>query len=91
MTDLDDVTKENIKESNPNWPQIPDHPYRILIIGGSESGRTNALFNLITHQPDIDKICIYAKDPYESKYQLRINKKESTSLKHLSDSKAFIE
>ena len=46
MINFDDATKENIKEHNPNWPQIPDHPHRILIIGGSVSGKTNSLFNL---------------------------------------------
>ena len=56
MINFDDVTKENIKEHNPNWPQISDHPYRILMIGGSGSGKTNSLFNLIKHQPDIEKI-----------------------------------
>ena len=45
-----------IKKHNPSWPYIPDHPYRILIIGGSGSGKTNALLNLINNQPDIDKI-----------------------------------
>ena len=35
---------------NPNWPYIPDHLYRILIIGGSESGKTNVLLSLIKHQ-----------------------------------------
>ena len=39
-----------------SWPYTPDHPYRILIIGSSESGKTNVLLNLIEHQPDIDKI-----------------------------------
>ena len=53
---------------NKNWPYIPDHPYRILIIGGSGSGKTNVLLNLIENQPDIDKIYLYAKDPYECKY-----------------------
>ena len=47
---------------------IPNHPYKILIIGGSGSGKTNALLNLIENQPDIDKIYLYAKDPYECKY-----------------------
>ena len=45
MINLDDVTKQNSKEYNPNWPQIPDHPYRILTIAGSGSGKTNSLFN----------------------------------------------
>ena len=76
MINVDDVTKENIKEHNPNLPQSPDHPYRILIIGGSGSGKTNSLFNLINQQPDIDKIYLYAKDPYEAKYQFLINKLE---------------
>ena len=48
MINFDDDTKENIKDYNPNWPQLPDHPYRILIIGGSESGKRNSLFNLIS-------------------------------------------
>ena len=47
MINFDNVTKESIKEYNPNLPQIPDHPYRILIIRGSGSGKTNSLFNLI--------------------------------------------
>ena len=85
------VTKEDIREHNPNWPEISDHPYQILIIGGSGSGKTNALLNLINHEPDIDKIFLYAKDPYESKYQLLIKKRESTGLKYLNESKAFIE
>ena len=53
---------------------IPDQPYRILIIGGSGSAKTNVLLNLINNQPDIDKICLYAKDPYEAKYQCLIDK-----------------
>ena len=48
-----------------------------MIIGGSGSEKTNALLNLINHEPDIDKIYLYAKDPYEAKYQLLINKIES--------------
>ena len=57
------VTKEDIKEHNANWPDIPDYPHRIVIVGCSESGKTNALLNLINHKPDIDKIHLYAKDP----------------------------
>ena len=62
MINFDDVTKESKAENNPNWPQVPDHPYRILIIVGSGSGKTNSLFNLINQQPDVDKIYLYAKD-----------------------------
>ena len=78
MMNFDDVIKENIKELNPNWSQIPDHPYRILIIGGSQSGKTNSLFNLISQQPDIDKMYLYAQDLYEPKNQFLINKREVT-------------
>ena len=52
------------------------------------SGKTNLLFNLISHPPDIDKIYLYAKDPYEAKYHLLTNKRENTSLKHFNDFKA---
>ena len=81
MINFDDVTIENIKKHNPNWPQIPDHPYTILIIWCSGSGKTNSLFNLINEEPDIDKMYLYAKDSYEAKYQLLIEKIESTGLK----------
>ena len=43
------------KNTHKKWPYIPDHPYRILIIGGSGSGKTNALLNLINEQDDIEK------------------------------------
>ena len=91
MINFDDVTKENLKEHNANWLQIPHHPYRILTIGRSGSGKTNSLFNGISCQPDTDKIYSYALDPHEVKYQLLINKRESVGFKHLNDSKAFIE
>ena len=68
MINFDDVTQENIKEHNANWPQILDHPYRILITLGSGSRKTNSIFYLISHQPDINKIYLYAKDPFEAKY-----------------------
>ena len=60
--------KNIIKEHNTNWPQSPDHPCRLLIIGGSGSGKTSSLFNLISHQLGIYKIYLYAKDSYEAKY-----------------------
>ena len=91
MINFDDVTKENIKEYRLNRPQIPDYQYRVLIIDQSGSGKINSLFNLMNQQPDIDKIYLYAKDLYESKYQLLVNKTESIDFKHLNDSKTFIE
>ena len=91
MINFDDYTNENIIEHNPKWPCIPDHPYRILIIGSSGSGKTNTLLNLINNQPDIDKIYLYAKDPYEKKYQYLINKREEVWLDHFNDPKTFIE
>ena len=91
MINFDDYTNENIIEHISKWCYIPDYPYRILIIGGSGSGKTNALLNLINNQPDIDKIYLYAKDPYEAKYQYLINKREKIGLDHFDDSKAFIE
>ena len=90
MTNFDDYTNENKTEHNPTWPYILDHPYKILIIRGSGSGKTNALLNLINHQPDIDKIYLYAKDPYEAHYQYLINKRE-VGIDHFNDPKAFIE
>ena len=83
MIHFDNVAKENIKERNPNWPQIPDYLYRILIIGGSESGKVNSLFNLISQQLDTDEIYLYAKDPYKTKYQVLVNRQEITCSKHL--------
>ena len=83
--------KESINELSPNWPEILDHPYRILIVGGSGSGKSNTLLNLINREPDTDKMFLYSKDPYQAKYQLLINKLKSTGLKHFNDSKAFIE
>ena len=56
MIKFDDATKENKKKHNPSWPQIPDHPYRILITRGSVSESTSSLLNLISQQPDIAKI-----------------------------------
>ena len=91
MINFDDFIKEKTKGHNPNWLQIPGHPYRILITGGSGSGKRNSLFNLIGQQPDIDRIYLYAKDLYEAKYKFLINKRKSTGSKHLNDFKDYIE
>ena len=74
MINFDDVTTQNMKEYNPNWAKIPDHPYRILIIEGSGPGKTNSLFNPISQQPDVDRTYLYAKDPYGAKYQFLTSK-----------------
>ena len=76
MINFNEYTNEKKIEHNLKSPYIPDHPYRILIIGGSGSRKTNALLNFINNQLDIDKIYLYAKDPYEAKYQYLINKRE---------------
>ena len=74
---------------NPNWPYIPDHFYRTLIIGGSGSGKSNVLLNLIKHQwPDIDRTYLYVKDPFKSKYQLLINGRENVGIEKSKNSKA---
>ena len=77
---------------NLNWPYILDHPYRILIIGGLESGKIDMFLNLRKHQrPDIDKIFLYVKDQFESKYQLFINGREKVGIEKLKNPKAFID
>ena len=94
MFNVDSITNENNKEHNKKWQFIPDHPYRILIIGGSGSGKTNALLNLINEQDDddlIDKTCLYAKDLSEPKYEFLIEKLKAAGIKHLDDPKAFID
>ena len=74
MFDLDDIANKNNKEHNNKWPYIPDHPYRVLITGGSGSGKTNALLDLVKKQDDIDEIYLYAKDLSEPKYEFLIKK-----------------
>ena len=84
MFNLYDITNENNEDHNKKWPYIPDHPYKILIIGGSGSGKTNALLNLIREQDkiyNIDKIYLYAKDLIEPKYQFLIKKCEYVGIK----------
>ena len=70
MINLCSITNKNNKEHNENWPFIPDHPHRILIVGGSWSEKTNALLNLIKEQDNISEIYLYAKDLSETKYEL---------------------
>ena len=91
MINLDSITNENNKEHNGKWPFIPDHLYRILTIGCSGSGKTNALLNLIKEEDDIDKIYLYGKDLGELKYEFLIKKCKNAEAKHFSDPNAFIE
>ena len=91
MINLDNIINKNNKEHNKKWPYIPDHPRRILIIGGSGSGKTNILLNLINEQKGIDKIYLYAKDLSESKYEYLIKNRENAGIKHVNDGNAFIE
>ena len=91
MINLDSITNENNKEHNEKWPYILDHPYRILVIGGAGSGKTNALLNLIKEQDDIDKIYLYAKDLSEPKYEFLIKKRKDVGIKYCNDPNAFIE
>ena len=67
MINFDDISSKNQTKHNPKWRHILDHSFRILLIGSSGSGKTNSLLNVISHKPDIDKIYLYAKDPYKSK------------------------
>ena len=91
MINFDNYVNDNKTEHNENWPYIPDKPYRILKIGGSGSGKKIVLLNLIENQPDIDKIHLYAKDPYEAKYQHLINKRGGVGIDHFNDPKAFVQ
>ena len=94
MISLDSITNENNKEHNEKWPCVPDHPYRIIIIGGSGWGKANALVNLIKEQDYhdvIDKIYLYAGDLNKPKYQFLIKKHEDAGIKHLNNPNAFIE
>ena len=91
MINLDNIVNDKKEKHNEKWPYIPDHPYIILIIGGSGSRKTNTLLNLMNEQRDTDKIYLYAKDLSESKYEHLINNRENAGIKHLNDLKAFID
>ena len=89
MINLNNIVNNNNKGHNENWPYIPDYPDSILIIGGSGSGKTNTLLNLIDEQRD--KIYLFTKDLSESKYEYLIKNRENAGIKDLNDSKAFID
>ena len=82
MINFDDYTNENKTKHNLKWPYIPDHPYRLLIVGGSGSGKTNALLNLIVISPILIK--------YAYMKQYLINKREKVGLDHFKDPRSFI-
>ena len=91
MINLNSINNENNEKHNEKWPYIPYHLYRILITGGSASGKTNTLLNLINEQHDIDNIYFYARDLNEPKLKILIKKRQDTGIKHLNDPNAFIE
>ena len=91
MINLDSITNKNNKEHNQKWPYIPDHPYRIVIIGGSGSGKTNEFINLINQQNEIDQIYLYAKDLSEPNYEYLIKKGEDAGIRHVNNPNTFIE
>ena len=90
MINLGSIINENNEQHNEKGPYIPDHPYRILIIGESGSGKTITLLNLINEQKDIDKIYLYAKDLSKPKYEYLIKNRENAGIKYVNNSKAFI-
>ena len=91
MINFDDFTNENKTEHNLKWSDIPDPPYRILLIGGSASGKINALLNSVNSQSDIDIAYLYAKDPHEAKSEFLIKKRKNRGLKQFNGPEAFIE
>ena len=88
MFNLDAITNKNNKDDDKKWS------YRMLLIGPSGPGKTNALLNLIQKQNNdsaIDKIYLHAKDLSEPKYQFLIEKCENAGIKNLNDPSTFIE
>ena len=85
MINYDDVMKENIKKHNPDWPQISNHPYKMLITGGSGSGKTNALLNLIKKQ-DADNYRVIENIVF---YILKIQMKQNIYINKAEQSKGF--
>ena len=91
MINFDDYVNKYKTRHNKNWLYIPNHPYRLLIIGDWGSRKTNLLLNLIEKQPDINEIYLHPKDPDEAKYQYLINKREGVAINHFNDPEAFIQ
>ena len=85
MINFDGYASENKTESNINWP------FRVSIIGGSGSGKTNVLLNLVETQPGIDKIYLYPEHTYKAKYQYLIKIRENVGIDNFNDPKAYIE
>ena len=79
-----------IKQRNTIWLQILDHSYRTLIIEGSGFWKTNSLFNLISHKPEIDKFIYMLKIHMKKNINFIVDKLNSAGLKHFNDSKTFI-
>ena len=75
MINFDKVANEN-QTIHISQSYISDHPYRMLIIESSVSGKTNTLVNITNHEPDIDKVYLYAKDLDEKKYKFLIKERE---------------
>ena len=89
MVIFDVIITGNIKKYNGSCPKIPHHPYRILVIDGSGTGKTNILLNLIHNQPDSDKIYIYTKDTFDNKFQLIPENHYQTGIKNCKDPEAI--
>ena len=94
MINLNSIKNKDNKRHREKWPYIPDHLYRILINGGSGSGKTNMLLNLIKEQDKsdvIDKIYLYARDLNKPKHQFLIETHEDAGIRDLNDPSTFIE
>ena len=86
MLNFDKITNESQTKDSPNLPYIPDHLYRILVTGDSGSRKASTLFIKFNTST---RFYLYAKNPYESKYQLLMKKREDVEIKHFDDSKAL--
>ena len=85
MLNLDNIVSNKNENKDNNWP------FRMLIIGPSDSGKTNTLLHLINNLHPIDEIYLYAKDLSEPKYEFLTNKREQAGIKNLNDPHAFLE